>query len=166
MTIVIRSVRSPAQVAIVAALAREIWPEHYVPIIGAAQVAYMLETLQSPAAIESALADGYAYFLALRAGVPEGYVAVRAEPDGSALFLSKLYVRRERRGTGIGVRMLRFAERRARANGLPVIRLTVNRHNTGSIAWYERHGFRKAAEVVAPIGGGFVVDDFRMEKTV
>lgn len=31
------------QIAAVAALAREIWTQHYTPIIGAAQVAYMLE---------------------------------------------------------------------------------------------------------------------------
>ena len=35
-------VRSPEQIAAVTRLAREIWQEHYLPIIGQAQVEYML----------------------------------------------------------------------------------------------------------------------------
>ena len=44
--------------------------------------------------------------------------------------------------------------------------LTVNRNNAGSIAFYERAGFRKTNELVTDIGAGFVMDDWRMAKSV
>ncbi|NCA83730.1 MAG: GNAT family N-acetyltransferase, partial [Opitutae bacterium] len=55
-------VESAEPIAAVAALAREIWTQHYVPIIGAAQVEYMLEKFQSAEAIARQLAgEGYEY---------------------------------------------------------------------------------------------------------
>ena len=43
-------VRTPADVNSVAALARVIWNQHYVPIIGQAQTDYMLAKFQSASA--------------------------------------------------------------------------------------------------------------------
>jgi hypothetical protein len=42
----------------------------------------------------------------------------------------------------------------------------VNRNNENSIKTYERFGFDKAGTQVADIGGGFVMDDYIMEKTI
>lgn len=146
----------------VAALAREIWNAHYVPIIGQAQVDYMLEKFQSAAVIMRQLEEGYEYYLAGSAG----YLAVVPDGAASALMISKIYVRSDFRGQGIGCRMLDFAESLGRARGLSCLWLTVNRHNRESIAWYERMGFVKAGTLVQDIGGGFVMDDFKMVKTL
>ena len=43
-------------------LAREIWEEHYTPIIGAEQVAYMLDKFQSVAAMQKQIKEGYESF--------------------------------------------------------------------------------------------------------
>ena len=40
----------------------------------------------------------------------------------------------------------------------------MNRNNLESIAFYERIGFRKTEKLVTDIGGGYVMDDWRMEK--
>lgn len=40
--------------------------------------------------------------------------------------------------------------------------LTLNKHNAGSIAFYEKMGFRKTEALVTDIGGGFVMDYWRM----
>ena len=47
----LEQVRSPAQIEQCALLAEAIWREYYTPIIGEAQVAYMLEHFQSAEAI-------------------------------------------------------------------------------------------------------------------
>ena len=60
--------------------------------------------------------------------------------------------------------MLRFAEDIYRAAGMEMIWLTVNRHNRNSIEWYRRTGFSISEAVVKDIGGGYLMDDFRMEK--
>ena len=156
-------VASPDQIAAVAALARETWTQHYVPIIGAAQVEYMLAKFQSAEAIARQIAaEGYEYYLAPGAG----YLALVPDPAKKSLLLSKIYVKASARGTGLGRALAEFAERRCCELGCNELWLTVNRNNAGSIAFYERLGFRKTQTLVTDIGGGFVMDDLRMAKAV
>jgi|AGTN01.2.fsa_nt_gi Acetyltransferase (GNAT) family. len=160
--IVISAASGPEDVQIIEALAREIWTPHYTPIIGAAQIGYMLENFQSRAAIAADMQKGYIYSLAYLNGAPCGYSALRFDPD--ALFLSKLYVREAFRGKGIARAMVLAAEAAAREHGKACLRLTCNKRNTGSLAAYDRLGFARTADVVTDIGGGFVMDDYVMEK--
>ena len=52
--------------AVIAALADEIWREHYTPIIGEAQVDYMLKKFQSAEQIcEDIKCNDYIYFTAM-----------------------------------------------------------------------------------------------------
>lgn len=146
----------------VAALAREIWEQHYTPIIGAAQVKYMVDNFQSREAIEADIASGYVYTIACWKNTPCGYSAIRFDAD--ALFLSKLYVLQAFRGKGIAQAMLRAAEEAARQHSVACIRLTCNKYNTGSLSAYAHMGFTRAADIVTDIGGGFVMDDYVMEK--
>ena len=156
-------VASPDQIAAVAALARETWMQHYVPIIGAAQVEYMLAKFQSAEAITRQIAaEGYEYYLAPGAG----YLALVPDPAKKSLLLSKIYVKAELRGTGLGRAMVTFAEIRCVELGCRELWLTVNRNNAGSIAFYERMGFRKTNEMVTDIGAGFAMDDWRMAKII
>ena len=155
-------VMTEADVAEVARLADEIWREHYTDLIGSRQVEYMLENFQSAEAIAAQIGEGVAYYLALADNHPEGYFAVIPEPGKSKMMLSKLYVRAAMRGKGLGRAILDFAAELAREQGLTTLWLTVNKGNP-TLKWYERQGFRRAAELVQPIGGGFVMDDYRME---
>jgi hypothetical protein len=43
--------------------------------------------------------------------------------------------------------------------------LTVNKQNP-TLDWYRRRGFVCTGSLVQEIGGGFVMDDYRMEKHV
>lgn len=156
-------VKTPAQIAAAAALAKEIWTQHYVPLIGLAQVEYMLAKFQSAAAIARQIAaEGYEYYLAPGAG----YLALVPDPEKKSALLSKIYVKAELRGTGLGRALVEFAQKRCAELGCGELWLTVNRNNAGSIAFYERMGFRKTRAVVTGIGGGFVMDDWRMAKDV
>ncbi len=150
------------QIEAVAALADAIWREHYVPLVGLPQVEFMLEQFQSADAIAGQIErEQYRYWL-----LPEeGYLAVAPMPDGT-LFLSKIYVRRTARGKGYGRGMIRFAEEYAKANGLKEVWLTVNKHNQGSIEFYEHLGFYKSRAMTTDIGNGFIMDDWRMAKTI
>jgi ribosomal protein S18 acetylase RimI-like enzyme len=80
--------------------------------------------------------------------------------------LSKLYVRKSERGHGLGKKTLQFLENLSRQRGIMRLWLTVNKNNSRSIAWYSRMGFRNAESIIQDIGGGFVMDDFRLEKTI
>jgi GNAT superfamily N-acetyltransferase len=156
---------TPQQIDVIARLAHEIWYEYYVPLIGRAQVDYMVEKFQSSGAMQQQLREGYEYFTIERDGRPIGYCAVQPQPADSALFLSKLYLLRDARGGGTGRVCMEFIEQLARRRGLKLLWLTVNKGNPAVNA-YERLGFRIAANLVMDIGGGFVMDDYRMEKAL
>ena len=159
-------VRSREQIAEVALLAQEIWQEHYVPIIGQEQVDYMLSEFQSEQAIKEQIADDYEYYLLIDGERNAGYVAVVPGLSDASLMLSKIYVKHSARGHGFGKRMLEYVEQLCRQRGIETIWLTVNKNNRDSIAWYQRMGFRNMGPTVQDIGHDFVMDDFRMEKTL
>lgn len=148
--------------ATVARLAREIWTDHYEPIIGCGQVEYMLNKFQSPQAISGQIENQhYRYFLIRHKNRAVGYIGLQCQHE--TLFLSKLYVEKSVRGTGLGRRAVDFILQFAGARGLSAVRLTVNRHNAVAIAVYERTGFARTGEVVTDIGGGYVMDDYVFE---
>ena len=151
------------ELSAVAALAQHIWREYYVPLIGAAQVDYMLENFQSAAAMREQMARGDEYFMITRDGVLIGYLAVRVDRNEQSLFISKLYLQREARGSGSGRRALQFIEALAQARELQLLWLTVNKRNP-AVRAYEQCGFAIAESIRIDIGAGFVMDDYRMEK--
>jgi len=146
-------------------LAGEIWREYYIPIIGAAQVEYMLERLQSVPALNFQISRGFLYYLLKIDGEFSGYFAVLPEKDKERLFLSKIYLLSSARGKGCGRRTLEFIETLA-GPGLNRISLTVNKGNIGAIGAYLKCGFTISGTQVTDIGGGFVMDDYLMEKSV
>ncbi len=142
--------------------AEEVWGEYYIPLIGEAQVSYMVENFQSPSAISKQIEEGYTYYL-LKDDDDDivGYVGIC--PKEEYLFLSKLYIRKEARGKGFASKALALVKDAAKENGLSRIQLTVNKGNTNSIEIYRNWGFVTVDSVVTNIGSGFVMDDYVME---
>lgn len=163
---VIHKVLSTAQIADVVHLAREIWQEHYVPIIGREQVDYMLGNFQSEQAVTVQIAEACEYYIVVQDKKSFGYMAVIPNEREASLMLSKIYVKKEARGHGFGWKMLAFVEDLCRSRHIQKIWLTVNKNNHHSITWYTRMGFTKTASLVQDIGEGFVMDDYRMEKAI
>ena len=161
----ISEVTTENQIDIVEKLAREIWTEHYLPIIGRDQVRYMLDKFQSKDAISAQIKDdGFRYFLIEEEGGYIGYLGVQSK--GEELFLSKIYVRSSEREKGFGKKSVQFLEDLARKLNLKKISLTVNKNNISAVKAYEKMGFKNLGPVVQDIGNGFIMDDFRMEKLV
>jgi len=146
------------------AVADDIWRQHYTPIIGEAQVDYMLEKFLSPEALVEQINSGYEYFLFSYDYTFAGFAGI-LEKDGK-LFLSKLYVHEDFRGKGIASYMFQKFIEICKLRNLKTIWLTCNRNNTGSLAVYEHLGFKKVREEAADIGNGFVMDDFIMEYEI
>ena len=123
----------------IAQLADIIWHEHYTPIIGANQVAYMLEKFQSASAIESQIKLGFDYFMIIYQEKPVGYLSCKKEME--ALFLSKIYILSDYRGKDIGKTAMNFVAQKAAEMACQKISLTVNKYNTKTINIYEKLGF-------------------------
>lgn len=156
----LREARETADYELIAQLADAIWREHYTPIIGEGQVTYMLERFQSADAIGEQVRAGMRYFLLYHEKEPAGYFAY--EKRGQELFLSKIYVLHALRGRGLGKSAMQFVADRARQLHCKKIALTVNKFNAGSIASYQRMGFRLGPAIRQDIGGGFIMDDYKM----
>lgn len=175
-------VRSNEDVEKTAALAYEIWNEHFPAIIGQEQVNYMVSKFQSADAISQQLDEGFMYFLIATQGESAGYLAIQRQAgmknsilndsrcvdsalteDGSAsVQLSKLYLRKQFRRQGIARRVLEMIKQQLSDQGISLLWLTVNKYNEGAITAYERLGFVRQGELVIDIGGSYVMDDYRM----
>jgi ribosomal protein S18 acetylase RimI-like enzyme len=159
------AVRTKEAIAALAGMADVIWHEFFVTIITGEQIDYMVARFQSVPALTGQIANqGYEYYFLNAAGVNVGYLGIKAE--AGKLFLSKIYLLKQYRGQGYASAVFAFLENICRARNLQSIWLTVNRHNGDSIAVYQKKGFRVIREQAADIGGGFVMDDYVMEKVV
>jgi ribosomal protein S18 acetylase RimI-like enzyme len=154
------------EIETISRLADEIWHDHYMPIIGAEQMAYMLKQFQNVNAVGNQIRSGYRYYLLRRDKSALAYFAVLPNTQDRSLHISKLFVRKSWQRKGLGSRMLAFIEHYVLQNDLDQIWLTVNRHNQQAIDFYFRNKFVNAGNLVQDIGGGFVMDDFKMVKNL
>lgn len=123
----------------------------------------MVDKFQSMPAIDKAIEEeGYQYFLEVLGDTPIGYMGVKEQED--ALLLSKLYLMKPFRGQRRSNVFFDKAEEIAREKGKDKVRLFVNRYNYNSIRVYLRRGYRIMKEEKTDIGGGFICDDYVMEK--
>tara|TARA_B100001059_G_scaffold43604_3_gene35852 strand:- start:3000 stop:3512 length:513 start_codon:yes stop_codon:yes gene_type:complete len=145
-----------------ALMAKEIWEEHYTPIIGKDQVNYMIDKFQSESAIIQQIKDDYDYFIVSRYSQHIGYLCFIKNNEINSLFLSKIYLKKPFRRMGYGREMFEFVKRQASKKRYQSITLTVNKYNKNTIRAYQKYGFVKKRELVIDIGNGFVMDDFEM----
>jgi len=156
--------QSADEIAAIESLADEIWHEHFTPIIGTAQVEYMLEKFQSRSAIRQQINSGYTYLLLQHEGRYIGYASLLADSNQQAIQLSKFYLLKDQRGQGFGRLLMEHIETISLHQQIHRVWLTVNRHNNGPIAAYKKMGFTQIDEVIQDIGNGYLMDDFIMEK--
>ena len=90
----------------VASLAHEIWNQHFVPIIGQAQVDYMLDKFQSVDAITKQLNEGFEYYIISSDKTKAGYLGLLPDINSGKMMISKVYVRKELRGSGVVIPLL------------------------------------------------------------
>ena len=157
----IRIVKTDDEIKATVKLAREIWTQHYLPIIGQEQVDYMLKKYQSYEAVSNQITGGYIYYLAFEGDIPCGYSAIN---DDRGVFLSKFYVKDSFRGRGIGRAMIKTIQDYAREKGFGRIWLTCNKYNSDTLEIYKKLGFSIIDSIVTDIGNGFVMDDYVLEK--
>jgi ribosomal protein S18 acetylase RimI-like enzyme len=166
MAVTINKVSSDTELKAVAELADVIWHECFTDIISVGQIDYMVEKFQSYKSMTRQIIEqDYSYFAVRENDELCGYIGVKPEKD-ERFFLSKLYLRSDKRGRGIASLMLKRVFDEARNCGKKKVYLTVNKHNERAIAVYLRTGFVIADKAVTDIGSGYVMDDYVMEYTL
>lgn len=156
-----------ADVERMAALAARIWRDHYPAIIGAAQIEYMLKQRYDPAVVRAELGRADVWWDKLIVGEDLcGFSSYQLAAEPATVKLDKLYVRTRCQRRGYGGMLIARAIDEARGHGCTRLMLAVNKRNVSAIGAYLKYGFRVSDAVVKDIGGGFVMDDYIMEKAI
>jgi len=146
-------------------LAAVIWREHYPGIISVAQIDYMLERMYSLETLQKEIRfQNIRYDCLQTKGELIGFASQGPTPEPGVMKLHKLYLLPKMHGRGLGSLLLQHCAREAIKLGAKRLILTVNKQNVKAITAYQRNGFRIAESIVTDIGGGFVMDDYVMEK--
>ncbi len=158
-------IKSDSEIQKLAVLASAIWHEAFADILTPEQINYMIEKFQSFEAIKTAIdKDNYEYFFISDETGIAGYTGIQQKDD--KLFLSKIYIAKEKRGQKLASKAFDFIETVARKRNLKSIWLTVNRNNTHAIEVYKSRGFSIIRTQITDIGNGFFMDDFVFEKNL
>lgn len=158
---------TPADVEAIAALARIVWQDTYPAIITQAQIDYMLEQrYNAPQLLRELATPGLCWDQARVDGVLAGFAATQLTATPGEMKLDKLYVDPARQRLGLGGALIAHVVARAHEQGCTTLILAVNKQNARAIAAYRKHGFAVRESVHVDIGGGFVMDDFIMARSV
>ncbi len=155
----------PADVPLIAELARKIWHSHYPGIISERQIEYMLDLMYDPVKLLAEIQEQKIVYRLLYDGEqPIGYSAAGPGEEPGTFKLHKLYLLPVYHGRGFGWLLLRDVEASAREAAAGRVLLNVNKNNSKAIRSYERNGYRTIDAVMNDIGSGFFMDDYVMEK--
>lgn len=150
-----------ADMPLVRALARRIWPVAYAGILTPEQIENLLTRIYEVENLQKEWAEGHRFWAACDDGLAVGYASGYRED--AAVWLKKLYVLPECQGRGVGRALMQTViEAFAPAEE---IRLLVNSGNHAAQAFYTRCGFSCAAEVPVQMGD-FQFTDFVYVKPI
>lgn len=153
-----------ADMGVIEALARRIWPQTYAEILTPEQLAYMLDYFYTPASLENQMEKlGHHFVLGLVNEVAVGFASWSKMDEADVYKLHKLYVDTRTQGKGVGKKLVEYIVEKLSGEKAAALRLNVNRHNKAR-HFYEKLGFAIIAEEDVDIGHGIYQVDYVMEK--
>ncbi|MEX2511940.1 MAG: GNAT family N-acetyltransferase [Cyclobacteriaceae bacterium] len=154
------------QIPIIQKIAKVTWPITFREILSKKQLKYMLEMMYSSSSLTDQMeTHHHRFLLAIENGKVLGFTSFEIGFDGkTSLKIHKLYLLPEAQGKGIGKIMLQQIGEVGLKNQSTHMILNVNRYNHKAIQFYEKWGFKIIGEELIPIGAGYVMDDYIMDK--
>jgi diamine N-acetyltransferase len=146
-------------------LAHRTWPATFQNILSPDQIEYMLELMYSlPALTQQVREKGIIFILAKEGNDYLGFAAYETNYNRNpATKLHKIYVLPQAQGKGVGKALMDYVIRIALQHHNDVLLLNVNRGNP-ALRFYQKVGFSIIAEEDIPIGNGYQMEDYIMEK--
>lgn len=151
--------------SLIRSLASRIWEPTYGHILSKEQLDYMFEMMYSPESIRMQMEEkGHIYFLFYSDEVPCGYISIE-QPEEDLFIFQKIYLLPSMQGKRIGRYMVEhgFDYIKAIHQAPCTAMLYVNRENK-ALEFYKRMGFSIADTRDYPIGNGYYMNDYIMEK--
>ena len=153
-------------IAIISALAEQIWPQTYAPYISKEQLRYMLNMMYNEGELLSQLQKGHTFLMSSENEKDVGFAGFSIiDIENQGYKLHKLYVLPEMHGKGIGKILINEIVDIAVRNGGKTLQLNVNRNNNAK-DFYLKIGFRIKETVDLDLGNGFFMNDYVMELPI
>ena len=148
-----------ADIPLIREITMQVWPQTYIPIIGAQQVSYMLDLFYSAGSLTKQMEESGHKFI-IGYNEKDGLAFASYSEIGPETFkLHKLYILPNQQGKGVGRFMLNHIVADIKSNGAHSLLLNVNRHNHSAITFYEKTGFTHFRDEDIDIGGGYFMND-------
>lgn len=153
---------SKTDIPLIQQLAYNIWQVAYKDILSKEQLAYMLDTMHSPEALTKLMDEDHAFIIPYEDGVAKGYACYKIHPGKTRI--EKIYILPDQQKKGIGKLLINYIIDKVSAQ-TNIIELNVNRQNK-AVDFYKRLGFTIVKEVDIPIGEGYFMSDYVMQKNI
>ncbi len=153
---------SKTDVPLIQQLAYTIWSVAYKEILSKEQLSYMLEKMYSIEALTKLIEDDHQFIISYEDSVAKGYACYKIH-SGKAR-IEKIYVLADQHKKGIGKLMMDHIIEKVKPQ-VNIIELNVNRQNK-AVDFYKRIGFEIVKEVDIPIGEGYFMNDYVMQKSL
>ena len=141
-------------------LAYTIWKVAYKDILSEEQLEYMIEKMNSIESFSNLIDADHHFIIPYEDGIAKGYACYKILPD--KVRVEKMYVLPDQHKKGIGKLMMDYIFEKT-SSDVNTLELNVNRKNK-AVDFYKRIGFEIVKEVDIPIGEGYFMSDYVMQK--
>lgn len=156
------------EIEIIHTLAHHIWNISYKEIIPPQQLVYMLDMMYNAESLQYQIEDQkHTFIIVYQDDKPVGFAAFfpKHKISKTIFRLDKLYVLPDLHKKGLGKKLLDHIISIIKLHGASILELNVNRNNK-AVAFYEKLGFKITSEVDVPIGKGYFMNDYVMQKSL
>jgi diamine N-acetyltransferase len=144
-------------------IAHKTWFATYSATHSGEQLEYMLQKYYSIEALQDDITKKE-YFIFQNNAMCKGFMAIEhGYLNERVTKIHRLYVLPNFQGEGIGKEFIHFAEKEAKKKEVTFLQLNVNRKNKAQL-FYEKMGFKIIETVDIPIGNGYLMEDFVLQK--
>lgn len=147
-------------------LAYRIWPATYGKILSEKQLAYMLDLFYNEKALKQNVTDHHNFILLKENDAFIGFADYELDYQSESITrIHKIYLLPETQGKGFGKKLIQYIENKAIESNNIKLSLNVNRFNKAK-DFYKSQGYKIAFEEDVTLDFGYLMEDYRMEKTL
>lgn len=158
-----------SDIPVIQRIAYHTWPITFEQILSLEQVTYMLDMMYSSVSLIQQIQEkGHSFLLAkIEEQEAMGFASFEINYEGLPVTkIHKIYILPESQGKGLGKNLFDRILQESVAKGIKRLSLNVNRSNEKALAFYQSAGFEVVAEEDIPIGQGYLMEDYILEKNL
>lgn len=157
-----------SDISTIQAIANVAFRDTYKELLSEDQIIYMLEMMYSTSSLSNQMNNGQCFILLYDGTCEECQGFVSYETNYQQLDvtkLHKLYINPQMKGRGWGRILVEAVEQKAKEQNNTAISLNMNRDNR-TYNFYTYMGFHIVRSEDNPIGNGYLMEDYVLEKTI